>query len=251
MDTTGRILASVLPTLKGRTIADAVFGLSLIVLQLDDGMLGSALLLMEELHTCQDIYPVTKEIIGASAEKIALWSVEGSDALQRAIGFAVINAAAHYQIPSDKEAVEARDAVEVRRGETVGMVGNIHALNDYVRSMTDKLYIFDRGAPGPGIEPEERQAELLPLCDVVLITGSSFLNESFPHVAGLCSRAREVWVIGPSTPMYPLAYADLPVTHIAGMLWQAQYKDEIFKAVSLGAVTKDISQFAKKITISL
>ncbi|MCL2498258.1 MAG: DUF364 domain-containing protein [Symbiobacteriaceae bacterium] len=251
MKTTSKILEAALPTLANRYVKDMVFGLSLIVVELDDGALGTALLLIEELCTCSAVYPIAVEALGTSAADIANWALHTEDAVRRAVGFAVINAAANYQIIPGLEIAEARDAVQIRSSDMVGMIGNIHALNQTVKDKAARLIIFDRGAPGEGIELEERQAELLPQCDLVLITGSSFLNESFEDVVSLCHHARELWLIGPSTPLYPQAFAGLPVTHLAGTLWLPEHKEALFRAASLGAATRDVGKYTRKVTLKL
>lgn len=249
MSLTTRILDTCLPQLAGRYVKDVIFGIALIVVELDDGMLGSALLLLEELHTCSELYPISGEVLGSEASSIAHWAVDSSHPLRKALGFAVLNAAANYQMPADTEVSEAREAVNILPGDTVGMVGNIHALNSTVRAKAKRLIIFDRGAPGPGIEPEELQPVLLPQCDLVLITGSAFLNDTVETVLGYCTKAREIWIIGPSTPMYPLVFADTPVSYLAGTLWRSECRDEIFRAVSLGAMLRDIGSLARKVVV--
>jgi len=251
MNITERILDSCLPWLQNRVIKDAVFGIALIVVELDDGMLGSALLLLEEMHTCSEIYPISREVLHANAAEIARWAVHSDHPLKQALGFAVLNAAANYQIPHDLAIIEARNAVQVLPSDTVGMIGNIHALTATVRASADRLIIFDRGAPGPGIEPEELQPQLLPLCDLVLITGSAFLNNTMETVLSYCSKARETWVIGPSTPLYPLAFSHTQVTHLAGTLWRSECKDDLFRAASLGAMLRDIGSLARKVVVEV
>ena len=251
MNTLEHVLQLALPKLRGRTVGNLSLGLSLIAVQLDDGYIGTSMALAEEIVNCYVIFPLVKDVIGADAAQIARWAVEREDAVCRAVGIAVLNAAANYQHLPDKEISEAGEAVRIMKTDTVGMVGNMPSLYKTIKKNAARHYVFDRGIPDDYIIPDERQPELLPTCDIVLITGSSFANASFDTLISYCVKAREVWVVGPTTPLYPLAFAGSPVTHLSGSLWKSAAAAEIFRGVALGAAMRDISELANRITVKI
>ena len=57
---------------------------------------------------------------------------------------------------------------------------------------------------------------MLPQCDIVVMTGTSFVNQTADAILSCCSRAREVIVVGASTPMCPEILRDAGVTVLAG-----------------------------------
>ena len=251
MNTLERILQFALPKLQGRTVMNLNLGLSLIAVQLDDGYIGTSMSLSEEIGNCYVIFPLVRDVIGAEAAQIARWAVEREEAVCRAVGIAVLNAAANYQPLPDMVISEASEAVRIMKTDTVGMIGNIHPLYKVMKENAARYYIFDRGVPGDDIIPDDRQPELLPTCDIVLITGSSFANASFDTLLSYCVKAREVWVVGPTTPLYPLAFEGSHVTHLSGSLWKSAAAAEIFRGISLGAAMRDISEHANKVTVKI
>jgi uncharacterized protein (DUF4213/DUF364 family) len=58
----------------------------------------------------------------------------------------------------------------------------------------------------------------------------------------LCAKAREIVLLGPSTPMFPAGYQGSTITHLAGSIWANEHKHEIFRSISLtggiGAIEK-------------
>ena len=100
------------------------------------------------------------------------------------------------------------------------------------------MIIFDRGKP-EGVYPEERQEELLPQCDLIVITSSTLLNGTFSRVISYCRQAREVVLTGATTPLYPEAFHGTGVTVLAGSRWFPQYKKEIFTRISQGNAAPD------------
>ena len=56
---------------------------------------------------------------------------------------------------------------------------------------------------------------LLPQCDLVLITGSSIVNKTLPHLLELCENAYTI-LTGPSVPLCP-DLLDLGIDRLAGM----------------------------------
>ena len=71
--------------------------------------------------------------------------------------------------------------------------------------------------PGPGELPPEAAADVVPLADVVAITGTSLLNKTFDHLIQRCRRDAFVMVLGPTTPLSPVLF-DYGVDLIAGTL---------------------------------
>lgn len=98
-------------------------------------------------------------------------------------------------------------------GRTVGLVGHLRGPED-MYSKAKQLYIIER-SPQEGDYPDSACDFILPQCDIVLITGSSIINKTLPHLLELCENAYTI-LTGPSVPLCP-ALLEFGIDRIAGM----------------------------------
>ena len=84
--------------------------------------------------------------------------------------------------------------------KTVGIVGHMNGPRG-LRDIARAVYVLER-RPCPGDYPDAACDWLLPQCDVVIITGSSLINKTLPHLLALCENAVTI-LTGPSVPMCP------------------------------------------------
>ena len=163
-----KLLQAAKPYTQNRTIKDLVVGISLIAVQLDDDSVGVSYVLREDLPGGCSVFPYAREMIGVSAAQIADWAAEGRDNIQRAIGNAVLNAASTQQDLPDCSQEGKPFGLHLTGGEKVGMIGMIQPAVMMLKPYNCQMYMFDKGREGQdGIYPAERQAELLPQCQVV------------------------------------------------------------------------------------
>ena len=238
------------PLLKGRTVTDLVIGISMLAVELDGEDLAVSYVLRENLRGGCSIFGYASQAVGMDAEEVGRWFVTGGDDIQRAIGGAVLNAASRCRELPDRE-VQGPFDVAVGPGDIVGMVGNIHPVAMMLKQRGAQLRIFDKGKcahgnSGADIYPMERQAELLPRCDVVFLSGTTALNGTLPGLLELCSGARDIVLVGASVPMIPQGYRDSGVTVLAGSRWEHRDKEEIFRRISRAAGMQGLKEFAVK-----
>lgn len=238
-----------LPRLEGKKVRDVVIGLELLAVELDDGAVGVAYVLRKELPPGCASLPEAGKINGMRAEDLASWMLDGKNPLRTAVGLATCNAVAPYDELSS-EVKDASSALDVRPGDTLGMVGYIGPLAARMKHKVNRMIIFDR-AHSQEVYPDERQEELLPQCDLVVITSSSLINGTFSRVISLCSGAREVVLTGASTPMYPQAFEGTKVTVLAGCRWFPWHKREIFTRIGQAASLRQIIGYGEKLTVRL
>ena len=99
-------------------------------------------------------------------------------------------------------------------GKTVGIIGHMNGPEE-MRRHAKKVYIIER-APKDGDYPDSACDLLLPQCDIVLITGSSLVNKTLPHLLELCENAVTI-LTGPTVPMCP-ALLDFGLDRISGLV---------------------------------
>lgn len=85
-------------------------------------------------------------------------------------------------------------------GKTVAMIGHMHGTEE-MRRLSKAIYIIER-EPQPGDYPDSACDYLLPQCDIVLITGSTLVNKTLPHLLELCQNSCTI-LTGPTVPMCP------------------------------------------------
>ena len=98
--------------------------------------------------------------------------------------------------------------------KTVGIVGHMNGPRG-LRDIARAVYVLER-RPRLGDYPDAACDWLLPRCDVVLITGSSLINKTLPHLLELCENAVTI-LTGPSVPMCP-ALLDFGIDRLGGFV---------------------------------
>ncbi len=246
-----KIFAEAEPVLKKRKISNVYIGLTMAAVQLDDGGIGTSLILREEVNA-QDPISFDPEIIKKmEAIEMAKWAtVPDAHVLKRTLGIATINACAYSQNLAAADRSEAADAVQFEQEDTVGFIGWIRGLVKKTESRVQKVIIYDN-AVNECVYPPETQEEWLPQCDVVFISGTAFVNQTMDQLIELCKNAREVIITGPTTPMFPSAYRDTNVTVLAGGLWKKERQEQIFSRIALNAGVSSLSPYFEKISLKL
>lgn len=250
-----RVYETAKPYLEGRFIKDVVVGISLIAVQLDNNNLGISYVLREELPAGCSVFPYVQNIIGKGALEIAEWSISGHDDIKRGIGTAVLTAASRSQMLIDVESPDLSFGIDVLTSDTVGMIGYISPIAMAFKKKAGKVIIFDKGISLRSGDKGEvydmaEQPKLLPGCDIVILSGTTFINKTIEELLPLCTGAREIVMIGASTPMFPAAFRDTRITILAGAWWKEEYKDDIFQSISLACGISYLQKYTIKKAVS-
>lgn len=177
------------------------------------GQLGLA------LATAGDSFPAMYENgLGGLGLKEASQAIKSWNLHEASIAMAACNA--YYNTPRRMEELGCAEPFENYcsagldfTGKTVGLIGHLH-MTPELREAAGKIYTIER-APQEGDYPDSACDLLLPRCDIVLITGSSLVNKTLPHILELCRDAYTI-LIGPSVPMCP-ELLDFGIDRLSGM----------------------------------
>ena len=244
-----RVLGAAEPHMKGKglTVVDGVIGISFVGLKLSNGRCHFVYLMREALPSGDMIFPYGEQMIGMDAWDVAQWALTGAEDLQRSLGVAALNAASPYYFdPACQGPENFYDSLCER--DVMGVIGHMPPL---VKRYSDKVkrYIsFDRAidlqgtVEGAKVYPMERQAELLPQCDIVTITGTSMINHTTDEILSMCTHARGIMLSGFSVPFYPEAYRGSGLSAI-GAAGFNERSEELFRPLSLGAGRMTIRQY--------
>lgn len=163
---------------------------------------GSALAMMTEGSSIPPMFPngLSGMDVRSAAQSMKSWNLE-----EAGLAIAAVNSMFNTQrrmealscyLPIERHYTEGIDF----RGKTVGMVGHLHGPRN-MRADAKAVYILER-SPQEGDYPDSACDFILPQCDIVLITGSSLVNKTMPHLLELCKNAYTV-LTGPTVPMCP------------------------------------------------
>jgi vacuolar-type H+-ATPase subunit F/Vma7 len=134
-------------------------------------------------------------------------------------GMAAINA--FHNTPARMEALAAyepfahycTDGLDLR-GKQIGVIGHLN-MPDTIKAQAKKLWLLERN-PQPGDYPDSACDWILPQCDIVIITASTLVNKTLPHLLETCQDAYTI-LAGPSCPMCP-ALLNFGIDRIAGLV---------------------------------
>ncbi len=134
-------------------------------------------------------------------------------------GMAAVNA--YYNTPRRLEQLGAYEPFEKYctdgldlTGRRIGVVGHLNMPRSIYEQAAD-VRILER-SPRPGDYPDSACDWLLPQCDVVIMTASTLVNKTLPHLLELCRDAYTI-LAGPSCPLCP-GLLELGLDRIAGLV---------------------------------
>lgn len=233
-----KILEAARPYLEGRTVSDLVLGIALIGAELDGKNVGVSYMLRDSLPSGCGSFGFARQAIGKDAYEVASLLVDGKDDAQRGLAAAVLSAACHAApLEFCEDGDETPFGVTIQPGDKLALIGYMAPVAKQFAGKVAETVIFDKGRELAGhddITPCALQKDVLPTCDIVVVSGTSVVNRTVEDLLAMCPGAREFVLTGTSTPMFPAAYAGSGVTSLAGTTWKQDAKDEIFRTISLG-----------------
>jgi uncharacterized protein len=176
--------------------------------------------------------------VGKLTQKTAFELAEyaGSNSLLEAsIGMATINSL----IDIDESKCIEKNAFEILlekgQGKSVAVVGHfpwIPKLREKIKS----VWVLEQRLR-EGDLPTREAERILPQCDVVGITGTSFINHTLEGLLNLCQKAFII-LIGPTSPLSPILF-DYGIDAICGS--KVIDPDKTTRSISEGATFKEVT----------
>jgi uncharacterized protein len=191
------------------------------------------------------VMPDAGRMAGRKASELIPWMLS-PDVTACAVGLATLNAI----ITPPATAVESDilDLLSFESEDTVGMIGYFGPLVESIKKRARALHIFERKPdPGYGILPETATQDLLPQCQVVIISATTLLNHTIDGLLDLSKRAREIAVLGPSTPFLPEIFSRYGVTMLSGL--QVANPAQVLQTVSEGGGARQFGRAVRKLSL--
>lgn len=159
-----------------------------------------------------------RDYCGISLKELAT-AAKSWNLSEAGFGMAAVNA--FYNTPAKLEQLGAyepfdnycTDGVDLKN-KRIGVIGHLN-MPSSVYDQAKEVLILERN-PRPGDYPDSACDFLLPQCDVVIMTASTLVNKTLPHLLELSRNAYTI-LAGPSCPMCP-QLLDFGIDRIAGLV---------------------------------
>ena len=233
---------------SGRRVVDVRAGLGYTCVRLDDDSCGLAYTFRNRLGGHCGIISRAGSIAGMDAADAVAW-MTNSNLLMAAVGTATANAIFGKSL-TGWDAGNVTGALDIGPSDTFGMVGQFMPILTEVQKKTEKIYVFEQEVyAGSALYPADTAAEHLPKCDVVVITATSIINHTIDELIPYCQNARQICLVGPSTPLCPSAFAPHGVTLLAGVI--VTDPERILQIVSEGGGTMSMKPAVKQVLVKI
>ena len=212
------------PALDNITVERAVIGLFFTGVKLSNGLAGACatpIKTIPEAVCCPSLamaMPFPGKLHGRPALDLAREAL-GENGIRRAIGIAAMNALAdtcwrHRPHPEAelRLGIDAFDATEIHQGDNVVVVG---AFVPFLRELKRRRqpYLVLEQDPAtlksdelPFFRPADAAPAVVPEADVLLITGTTLINDTLEELLGLAKPTARVTMVGPTVSLLPDAF---------------------------------------------
>jgi len=228
----GQILGSQLDHI---TVERAVIGLFFTGVKLSTGVAGACatpLRSIPEAVCCPSsamAMPFPTRLRGRPARDL-LKDTGATSGIRRAVGVATMNALADMcweRRPSPdvelRAGVDAYDAADIRPGEHVVVIGAFVPFLKSLKRVHQRYTVLEMDPATlkpdemPHCRPADQADRVVPDADVVLITGTTLLNNTLEGLLALCRPQTRVVMVGPTVGLLPDAFLRRGVDVLGGV----------------------------------
>jgi uncharacterized protein len=121
-------------------------------------------------------------------------------------------------------------AGKMGKGKNISVIGHFPNMAALAGEAAN-LWVIEK-QPRPGDFPEEQGHVFIPQSDIVVITGTTLLNNTLPGILELCRKNSVKMLLGPSTPLSETLF-EYGIDLLAGSV--VTEKNVVLKSVSEGA----------------
>jgi uncharacterized protein (DUF4213/DUF364 family) len=161
--------------------------------------------------------------------------VYSESAMEAAIGMAAVNSLLEVDESRCQE-INAGDLIaEKGRGKKVAIIGHFPFVPELAK-VAGELWVIERN-PWEGDRAEAEAEKLIPLADVVGITGTAFTNHTIGPLLNMCKPGAYVVMLGDTAPLSPVLF-DYGIDAICGT--RVVEPDTVLSCVSQGATFRQV-----------
>lgn len=188
------------------------------------------------IHEHEDRFPVNEAgfLTGKSARSLCCYA-RSESLLEATLGVAAINSLIDVDVERCQEINAGELLLERGAGKRIAIVGHFPFV-PRLRRVAKELWVLER-RPRSGDLPAEEAERVIPMADVVAITGTALINGSMEELLRLCRKDSLVMVLGPSTPLTPVWF-EYGVDLISGA--RVTEPEVVLRFISEGVVFKQL-----------
>jgi hypothetical protein len=252
----GEILAFLLkniPEAFQLKVKNVCIGLRYTAVQLENGYLGLCATLPSELSLeDRGLQLDSGRLAGSLLFDLARLAGSWIPA-ESTVGLAAINAASQMLFERRAEAYEVSTGnlmaeLKVKGNDKVVMVGNIKPIASFLEDVAGELYVLERDPRLRGGNlPDTACEEYLPRADIAIITASTLINGTIDRLLELTRGAREVILVGPTSPITPEPLFNHGVTIVSGV--QVLSSDAALRIVMEGGGAKQLQEVCQLVNV--
>ncbi len=209
----------------------------------------------EPINSCEYIRSM-KSMKDLDVNKIIHFAKNIDSNLEKVIGIATINAVSQhvfkktsekYQLLFDDNPIEH---VNFQENDRVVMIGNIGGFLPKIRELVEEVVVIDERLKNMNLpyikNPEATQAHLNS-ADIVIITGSSIVNNTLEELLEWSTKAKEIVVVGPTAGFVAEPLFRRGVTILSSL--QVLNPSKVLDIIAEGGGTPHFKKFCRKYNI--
>jgi uncharacterized protein (DUF4213/DUF364 family) len=212
------------PEIDGLRVERAVIGLFFTGVKLSNGIAGACATPIKTIPeavcrpTSAMAMPFPAKLRGRPALDLAKEAL-GDHGIRRAVGIAAMNALAdtcwRRRPPPEIElrlGIDAFDATEIRPGDKVVVVGAFVPFLRELKRRRQPFLVLERDPATlkpeelPFFRPANEAPSVVPEADVLLITGTTLINDTLEALLRLAKPTARVTMVGPTVSLLPDAF---------------------------------------------
>ena len=199
---------------KQLRVQKVVLGLGYNAVQLENGNVGLSANIVHTRTTNCTVFKKAGTLKGSSVGDVLALGMR-EDLLSRAICLATINALTNTGGCGQRADVFKQ--ITINEGDKVAMIGLIEPIVAMLTKKGCDVSVYEhRDVDHPLVQDPETMGWTCSQADIVIVTATSIINNTFKDIIKNLGKSREVILMGPSTPMVNERFLSTPVTYLAG-----------------------------------
>jgi len=153
-----------------------------------------------------------------------------NDPTKTSLGLAAINSLLDVNPDRCTDIDGLQMVKDMGKGKNISVIGHFPFLENIAREARN-LWIIEK-QPRPGDYPEEKGNDLLPQSDIVVISSTTLINNTFSGILALCRKGSVKMLLGPTTPLSEVLF-EYGVDILSGAI--VTEKNAVLRSISEGA----------------
>ncbi len=229
-------------------VTDVRIGLGYTAVMLENGSVGVAYTFLSQHKGSCTVFRGLRPISGRNAADL-LKLFDSANEVESAVALATCNAIMNTD-RNDYLVGDILAHLQLDSEDVVGMVGHFAPIVAELKKRVKEVKIFEEVRhPTGNLLPSSQIPEILPQCQVALISSTSIINSTIESILQASKACKAVAMLGGSTPLVEEVFRDTPVTLLSGVVVTDPMG--MLQVVSEGGGTRAFREFTKKVNLKI